>query len=66
MIFDHLLLFSDQASPLGLGLFSEQTPEGAHHNFELKWKDYVVLDHQSEQYGPRLLGAVTSYAGHHV
>lgn len=65
-MFHHLDFFAERSSPLGLGLFSEQAPEGAHHDFEMKWHDYVVLDMESEHYGPRLLDAVVSYNGGHA
>ena len=60
-ILRHLPEFIAQSEPLGLGLWSEQTPESVHHDFAAKWAHYKVNDVSNPLYAPRLRAAVSSY-----
>ena len=66
-LFRHLPEFVRQTEPLGLGLWSEQTPEAVHHDFARKWADYRVKDIDNPLYATRLLSAVrTTYNIQHT
>ena len=65
-LFAHLTDFVEQSAPLGLGLWSEQTPESSHHDFAAKWEHFKVKDVDNPVYASRLLASVQSYNSRHL
>ena len=49
----------------GLGFWSEQAMESAHHDFKMEWEK-VKVSPNHEEYGDRLLTTTVRYAGKHV
>ena len=45
----------------GLGLFSEQSFESLHHNFEQTWNNYKMNNLRHPSYGERLLRAISVF-----
>lgn len=63
-IFFHVAHFCSK-NQKGLGFFSEQATESAHHDFGETWKKYKVSNEHPE-YKNRLLKAVRDYNSHHM
>ena len=51
---------------MSMALFSEQTGESLHSNFQQHWQHYKVKDIDSPAYKANLLKAVVSYNSSHV
>ena len=49
----------------GLGFWSEQSMESAHHDFKLEWEKVKVSANHVE-YPERLFNTVVRYAGKHL
>ncbi len=63
-IFTHVPQFCQKENH-GLGLYSEQAGESAHHDFTVFWERYKV-PHQHQQFGERLAKAVVAYNSRHI
>jgi len=64
-IFHHVPEFCDKFDK-GLGLFSEQSFESLHHNFQQTWNNYKVNNLRHPSYGERLLRAVSTFNSRHI
>ena len=61
LVEDHVVQFIERRHPgLGLGAYTEQSFEAAHHDFKVEWeRTKVPLDHS--EHGPRYLDTVVRY-----
>lgn len=63
-VFFHVSHFCNLTNK-GLGLYSEQAVESAHHDFNITWQKYKVSN-EHPQYAARLLRAVCEYNSQHI
>jgi len=50
----------------GLGPWSEQSSEAAHHDFTQTWNRYKVKSYEHPEFPSRILRAISTYNGSHL
>ena len=67
IILAHLSEFIEQyGENKGLGLFSEQTGEAVHQNFDIFFAKYCIKTIYADQYGQHLHKAVVEFSSSHI
>ena len=62
----HLEEYIEQEGDVGLSLFSEQTGESLHSDYQKLWSHYLVKNVEAPSYADRLLRATVAYNSGHI
>ena len=65
MVIDHIEEYVESQGQ-GFSLFSEQTGEAVHSDYQKTWLHYQVKNVSATSYGENLLRATVAYNLHHI